>query len=187
MIRLTLLCHGATEATRAAAFPRDEPLEPRALAATRALRGTLSPARVRVSPALRTRQTAEALGFDGATVDPALRDRDPGGWAGASLARLIARDPAAIEAFLTDPRARPGGDGDSTAGLVARLGDWLGRLPPEPGQTLAITHADVMRALVIHVLGAPLAAFGRVDVPPLTTLELVSDGRRWLWRAARAS
>ncbi|KGM30735.1 histidine phosphatase, partial [Inquilinus limosus MP06] len=36
--RLTLICHGATAATRSGAFPADEPLEDRALLRAAALK-----------------------------------------------------------------------------------------------------------------------------------------------------
>ena len=193
MIRLTLLCHGATAATRAAAFPSDEPLEPRALDMARALRPAFAASRVLTSPALRARQTAEALGLAGA-IDPALRDQDAGDWAGATLDQLLDRDRTGFARFLEDPRARPPG-GESSANLAARIALWLdgfvsghgdpGLGDPGRGVTLAITHAAVIRAAVIHVLGAPLESLRRIDVPPLSATELVSDGRRWLWRAAR--
>src|SRR5688572_13566480 len=68
--RLVLVCHGATSATRRAAFPADEPLEhpdpvpgpPRADV-------------VLCAPHTRCHQTAAALGLD-PTPDTALRDRD---------------------------------------------------------------------------------------------------------------
>jgi broad specificity phosphatase PhoE len=184
MIRLTLLCHGATAAARAAAFPLDEPLEPRALHAARDLRGAFVPARALSSPALRARQTAEALGLS-PEIEPALRDRDAGTWAGLTLEQVLDRDAAGLAAFLEDPRARPAG-GESTADLVARVAGWLDGFDPGRGATLAITHAAVIRAAVLHALGAPAECFGRVDIPPLSATQLVSDGRRWLWRAARA-
>src|SRR5690348_81282 len=81
-VRLTLLCHAATAATRAAAFPLDEPLE----AASRASAAALAPRlgrhdRCLTSPALRARETVAALGRDAAT-EPALRDLAMGAWAG---------------------------------------------------------------------------------------------------------
>lgn len=188
MIRLMLLCHGATAATRAAAFPLDESLEPRALDATRGLRGHFAAARVVSSPALRARQTAEALGLV-AEIEPALRDQEAGDWAGLTPDRVFAQDAEGLTAFIADPHASAPG-GESAADLVSRVAAWLdgfnsGQTDPGPGAVLAITHAAVIRAAVIHVLGAPLESLRRIDVPPLSTTGLVSDGRRWLWRAAR--
>jgi broad specificity phosphatase PhoE len=62
--RLTLICDGATAATRVAAFPRDEPLEDRALSRAAVLGHGLRRAdRALTSLALRARQTA-ALSLD---------------------------------------------------------------------------------------------------------------------------
>lgn len=181
MARLTLLCHGATAATRAGAFPADEPLEPRARAAAGRLRGRWRPARTLSSPARRALETAEALGL-APHPDPGLGDHACGRWQGLAMATVLAREPAGLAAFLADPHARPHG-GESIADTCARAAAWLEALAPARGRTLAISHPAVIRALLLHVLAAPLEAFWRIDVPPLSVTELVSDGRRWLWRA----
>lgn len=182
MIRLTLLVHGATAANRAATFPVDEPLEPRARAAAEALRGRFAPSEALASPALRARETAEALGLV-ARAEPALGDADVGRWAGLSMAEV---EPAALAACMTDPDARPHG-GESIAEVVARVAAWLESRVGVEGRCLAVTHVAVVRAAVVAVLGAPAAAFWRIDAPPLSATDLVSDGRRWTWRAARGS
>jgi broad specificity phosphatase PhoE len=183
MRRLTLLCHGATAATRAAAFPLDEPLEPRARAAARALRSEIAPTAALTSPALRARQTAEALDLP-ARIDPALRDCDYGHWAGLEIQPLADREPQAFAAFMTDPEARPHG-GESIAELHARAAAWLDARREGRSRLLAVTHAAFIRAAILATLSAPLASFWRIDVPPLSATELVSDGRRWTWRAGR--
>src|SRR5262245_61155139 len=61
--RLTLICHGSTDAVRAAAFPKDEPLDHHGKTGATELVGCLpSVDCCWTSPELRTRQTAEALG-----------------------------------------------------------------------------------------------------------------------------
>lgn len=182
MIRLTLLGHGATAASRAAAFPRDEPLEPRAQAAAERLRGRFRPTETLTSPALRARETAAALGLS-ARVEPALRDADAGRWAGLAVTEV---EPAALMAWMSDTEARPPG-GEAIADVVARVTAWLDARVAIEGRCLAVTHAAVIRAAIIAVLGASPAAFWRIDVAPLSATELVSDGRRWTWRAARLS
>jgi broad specificity phosphatase PhoE len=184
MRRLSLLCHGATAATRAAAFPLDEPLEPRARAAARTLATRLPTAPVLTSPTLRARQTADALARP-ARVDPALRDCDYGRWAGLGVQAVGEREPEAFAAFITDPAARPHG-GESVADLHARAAAWLADRLEGRGHLLAVTHAAFVRAALLAALSAPLEGFWRIDIPPLATAELVSDGRRWNWRAARA-
>jgi broad specificity phosphatase PhoE len=80
--RRLLVRHPPTSATRAAAFPIDEPLGASGRAAAAALAAAL-PRRCAVvsSPALRCRQTAEAAGLRARTA-AALAECDFGRWAG---------------------------------------------------------------------------------------------------------
>ena len=43
----------------------------------------------------------------------------------------------------------------------------------------AITHGEVVKAAVVHALGAPLLAFWRIDAAPLAITELHAHGGRW--------
>jgi len=184
-LRLTLICHGATAATRAAAFPLDEPIEARAVSQAAALQATLASAdRALTSPALRAKQTAAALALD-AAVDPDLRDCDHGRWAGRTLTDLQREDPGGIAAWITDVDALPHG-GESIAGLCRRVSAWMCQLLGDDGHTIAVTHVSVMRAAVLHVLEAPHPSFWRIDIEPLSSIDLRSDGTRWTLRAAGA-
>ncbi len=179
--RLTLICHGATAATRAGAFSDDEPLEAKALAAARALSdhgGRVD--RALVSPALRARQTAHAMGLV-AVEDAELRDWDVGTWRGRSLAMLQAEAPDALAAWRSDPSAAPHG-GESLTRLLARVAEWLGHVDTAAGHVVAVTHAAVVRAVVLAALEAPAAAFWHLDVVPLSRTDLRTDGRRWTLR-----
>ncbi len=181
-MRLILLCHGATAATRAAAFPRDEPLEPAALARTAAPAAALPRvAAVRCSPARACRQTAAALGLT-AGVEPALADWRAGRWAGQSFAALQRSEPAALAAWLNDANAAPHG-GESLAALLDRVGGWLCSLGEQDGPLLAITHAAVIRAAIVRAIAATPASFWRIDVAPLSQTLLVGGGERWSLRA----
>lgn len=180
--RLTLICHGATAATRAAAFSDDEPLEPKALAAATALAGHVRRHDLALaSPALRARQTAHAMGLD-AGADAGLRDWDMGAWRGRSLATLHAEDPDALAAWRGDPAAAPHG-GESLNALAARVAGWLGQVDMGAGHVVAVTHAAVVRAVLLAVLEAPPSAFWRLDVLPLSLTDLRTDGSRWTLRA----
>lgn len=182
-IRLTLICHGATAATRSGAFPADEPLEERALARTAALQPMIRRAdRAWTSPALRARQTAAALGLD-AAAEPALRDVDAGRWAGRRLQEIQAEEPESVIAWLADPDAAPH-DGETLSALLGRAGAWLDARAGDGGPGIAVTHAAVIRAAILHVLAAPASSFWRIDVAPLSLVELSHDGRRWAWRAS---
>ena len=147
--RLTLICAAPTSANRIFAFPADEPAEPKALAKLPALATRLPHAdRVFTSPSLAARQTAEALSLS-ATIEPLLRDCDYGRWTGRTLDALQAGAPASVLEWLQDPAAAPHG-GESVEATIARTRDWLTAL--EDGQILAVTHAPVIRAAIIHAL-----------------------------------
>lgn len=179
--RLTLLCCGATASSRKGAFPLDEPLEAGAVQAAAALAARLRrPDRVWASPAARAMQTAQALSEEVRPVE-ALRDQDFGRWAGSTLAAVAKAEPEALAAWRGDPRAAPHG-GESLAALVARVAPLLEEPAALRGHTLAVTHAAVVRAAVVHILAAPLAAFWTIDVAPLGAVELTGDGRRWALR-----
>jgi broad specificity phosphatase PhoE len=182
--RLTLICHGATAATRSGAFPADEPLEERALARAAALRPAIRRAdRVWTSPALRARQTAAALGLDTAAEEPALCDVDHGRWAGRRLEEVQAEEPENVIAWLADPDAAPHG-GEALAALLRRAASWLDVRAGDGGHGIAVTHAAVIRAAILHALAAPASSFWRIDIAPLSLTELSHDGRRWAWRAS---
>ncbi len=176
--RLLLVCHASTRATARAAFPGDEPLDGTGLRRAEALAPRVGAGRaVRAVRAaeLRCVQTAEALSLR-AEPDPALADCDYGRWSGRTLAEIEAAEPEALMTWLTDPAAAPHG-GESVIGLLGRVAGWLSAL--EPGRTIAVTHAPVIRAAVVHALGAPAPAFWRVDVAPLARVALTGRGGRW--------
>jgi broad specificity phosphatase PhoE len=181
-VRLVLVAHAATEATRRARLPRDdEPLDPHGTAAATAARGVLR--RVTTAwhgPEERCRQTAVALGLD-AAADPALADLDTGAWRGAALADLEADRPADLYAWLSDPAAAPHG-GEAVTGLLARVAHWLNELPTGTARIAAITHPAVVRAAVLHTLGAPPEGFWRLDAGPLSQTWLTHHGGRWRLR-----
>ncbi|TPM41912.1 histidine phosphatase family protein [Mesorhizobium sp. B2-3-4] len=186
LVRLTMICNGATAATRKGAFPVDEPLEPRSLTSAKAMRGTLRRAdRVWTAPALRARQTAEALELQ-ASVEPLLADQDYGRWVGRGFEDVRELQPDGIAAWLTDPNAAPHG-GESLADVAGRASKLMDGLIAQAGHTIAVTHASVIRTAILHVLGAPLAAAARIDIEPLSITDFRSDGRRWVLRACGVS
>jgi broad specificity phosphatase PhoE len=180
-VRLRLICHASTLAVRTSAFPDDEPLDEKGATAAAALFGRIARAdRVLVSPTRRARRTALALGLDAADAE-SLRDCDYGRWRGRALADVAAAEPEAIATWLADPAAAPHG-GESIVALVRRVGAWLDSEGLDRS-IVAITHAAVIRAAVISALGAPAAAFWRIDAAPLSITELRRNDRRWALRA----
>jgi broad specificity phosphatase PhoE len=182
-VRVVLMAHAPTVAIRTAAFPGDEPVDD-AAAAQAAARAAALPRidEVRCAPSRRCRRTAEALGHPAAVPDNGLAGCDHGSWTGRTLDDVGASDPAGLGAWLGDPTARPHG-GESLAQLVMRVGRWLdGRTDP-PHALLAVADAAVVRAAVVHALGAPATAIWRIDVAPLSATLLVGEPGRWSLRS----
>lgn len=200
-----MICHGMTASMRQPAFPLDEGLDEQGLrqvAAAAPLFAGAAPSRTGdravavCGPALRCRQTAAGLGL-AAEADDDLRDWDAGRWAGRTLTAVQAEDPEGLRAWSADPTAAPHG-GESLLTLIARTAAWLRALgdagyetPPRPGRTpheggrriaesggklVAITHPAVIRAAVVHVLGAPPEAFWTLDAEPLSHISLTLRG-----------
>lgn len=176
---MVLVGHASTAATRRTAFPLDEPLEPLGLAAAEQARGRFAADRPALTgPASRCRQTAEALGL-AAIVDDALTDWDLGRWAGRTLNDLTAEEPSAVQAWLTDSDSAEHG-GESLTALIARVGRWLDDPPtPRPDRLVAVVPAAWIRSALVTALDAPASTFWRIDVPPLSSVELRGRPARW--------
>ncbi|GAA2877230.1 histidine phosphatase family protein [Streptosporangium fragile] len=173
--RLLLVCHGSTPATVRAAFPGDEPLDGRGLRGAAALAPEVGTGQAACAAELRCTQTAAALGLR-AEIDPLLADCDYGRWRGRTLDEVGAAEPEALAAWLGDPASAPHG-GESIIALLARVSGWLAG--HAPGRVVAVTHPAVIRAAVVHAVGAPAPAFWRVDVAPLARVALTGRGGRW--------
>jgi len=192
MKRLILVRHGPTLATDASAFPLDEPLSQDGLERAAALTPLL-PAHASAvsSPALRCRQTAAALGVEVA-VEPLVAECDFGSWRGRTLAELNEAEPEAVRAWMTDPASRPHG-GESLTAFAGRVARWLDAFEGTDGArsgdgesgdggdavTVAFTHGGVVKAAVVHALGAPIEAFWRVAAAPASVAELILRCRTW--------
>jgi broad specificity phosphatase PhoE len=176
--RLKLLCHASTSAVRTSTFPADEPLDDQGRQKLTAFPNTLRHSdRYFTSPALRARQTAEALGL-AAMVDLALRDCDYGQWTGRTFEEVQAQEPQAMADWIGNPDATPHG-GESIAALITRVSSWLDAQSATPGSVVAVTHASVMRAAIVCALKAPPRSFWHIDIAPLSLVRLSGHGGRW--------
>ena len=106
-----------------------------------------------------------------------LADCDLGDWQGMPLKQLQAEQPQALADWLQDPASTVHG-GESFAALCQRITAWLATFDT-PGAWLAVTHPWVIRAVLVQVLSCPLSAAQRIDILPLSRLQLAYTGQ---WR-----
>ncbi|OAJ52975.1 phosphoglycerate mutase [Paraburkholderia ginsengiterrae] len=189
--RLLLVSHASTAAQRTGRFPADDPLDARGLAEAHAARARLAMpdgAAIFVSPAVCARDTALALGLS-ASIDANLADMNYGKWQGRRLADLAAEAPQDLAAWTRDPDAAPHG-GESFSQLVKRVGAWLdasnsttnlAATVSQPRHVVAVTHAPVLRAAIVHALGASPMVFAHIEIAPLSVIELRHSARGWTW------
>ncbi|WP_369239267.1 histidine phosphatase family protein [Streptomyces sp. R21] len=133
------------------------------------------------SPTPRSRATGDALGY-APLVQLALRDCDMGRWRGLTLGEAMAREPAAVDAWLGDPRSTPHG-GESLLSFIQRVGNWLDTRPADDGSRIvAVAEPSVVRAALVYALKAPPSTYWNIDVRPLSTVTLAGHGGRWNFR-----
>ncbi len=180
--RITLICHATTKALRAVTFGGDDALDATGKAKAERLAGSLGRVdQCWTSPALRARETAAALGLT-PVVDERLRDCDYGRWTGLRFQQVLLREPRKLVAWIRKPENAPHG-GETIPQLMQRVAAWMAERGRDPGRTVAVTHAAVIRAAIVHVIQAQLPSFWRIDVLPLSQTELRTNGRRWVLRS----
>lgn len=130
---------------------------------------------VQSSPQLRARQTATPLAEELSLpieIAPPFDEIDVGAWTGRSFAEL-APEPAWRRWNSRRGSSRPP-EGESMAELRDRVVDHLERLAADhPGRLIAIvSHAEPIRAAVLHYRGIPLDDFAAVAVDQASVTEL---------------
>jgi broad specificity phosphatase PhoE len=179
---VTFICHATTRALRAATFGGDDPIDDVGRAKARRLAGSIRRAdQCWTSPALRARETAAALGLN-ATVDERLRDCDFGRWTGLKFTQVLVREPRKLVSWISNPSSAPHG-GEPIPQVMERVAAWIREPGRDKVHTVAITHASVIRAAIVHVIEAQLQSFWRIDVVPLSLTDLRTNGRRWVLRS----
>jgi probable phosphoglycerate mutase len=121
------------------------------------------------SPVQRARETASpiaaALGLP-VTVEPDFAEIDFGAWTGMSFDALA--DQAAWRAWnvFRSTAAVPGGEtmlavqARAVAAVLRLAAAWPAR------EVVVVSHADVIKAILAHVLGMPLDLLRRIEVAP---------------------
>ena len=122
-----------------------------------------------VSPALRCRQTATALGRDDARPDPALWEQGFGAWEGLAPADL----PDLGDLAPSDLTAHRPPGGESFDDMAARAGAALQAITED---CVIIAHAGTVRAAIALVTGPSAISF---QIAPASLTILNRAGAHW--------
>ncbi|QCR19694.1 MSMEG_4193 family putative phosphomutase [Agrococcus sp. SGAir0287] len=132
-------------------------------------------ARVVSSPLERCRETADALlaarPDEPIAIEPALTECDYGAWQGRPLSELAAEDLWRV--VQTTPSAATFPEGESMLAMHARAVDAVRRHDAEvlaahgpDAVWVAVSHGDVLKAILAEALGTHLDLFQRIHVDP---------------------
>jgi probable phosphoglycerate mutase len=136
---------------------------------------------IQSSPQARARETAQPIaGRTGLPVEiaKAVDEIDVGDWTGLPFSALR-EDPRWQLWNQTRSAARPP-RGESMQELQSRVVRHLYRMSSErpDARVVVVSHAEVIRAALLHVLKLPLDEFWRLEVAPASVSTLVIDGDR---------
>jgi broad specificity phosphatase PhoE len=166
----------------------DAPLDEHGCHQAQALARTLASGgggvRVQSSPRQRTRQTASfiaqhAVGTD-IEIAPALDELDFGTWSGRSFEQLAGDAHWRRWNEQRDRCCTPAGE--SMASVQRRVLEHLRSIMHTDDRiVILVTHAEVIRAVVLHGLGLRAAEYWRIDIGPasLTVVHLEERGMRF--------
>ncbi len=137
-------------------------------------------ARVFCSPRERALETAEAVvgacDLPPAEVSEALDEIDFGRWAGSTFDEL---EPDADWRYWNTHRSlavTPAGE--TMLDVQRRIVGLMTSLIAQAGRaTILVSHADVIKAAVSHVLGLPIDAWPRFDIAPASVTTVTIDER----------
>ncbi len=194
---LVLVRHGATEHTAHKRFSggrrgEDPVLVEEGRAQIRAvadwLAGSTSDATAVVtSPLRRAVESAEILGSVlglPVEVEDGVIEMEFGAWEGLTFGEIWQRAPEELTAWIADPEAPAGGDGDSFGTAGRRVLEGRDRIVARrEGETvLVVSHVTPIKLLVADALGAPIEAIHRMELAAasVTVLSYFEDpqGRR---------
>jgi broad specificity phosphatase PhoE len=133
------------------------------------------------SPRQRARETAEAIARStGCTVcvTPALDEVNYGAWSGLTFAEL-AGDKGWQRWNAHRSSARPP-QGECIAEVRMRLYAHLAQRAPQAsgGIVIMVTHAEVIRTLLLDASGLPADAWSAIDVEPASVTRVILRGDR---------
>ena len=174
--------HGATEWSQARRFAgsRDIPLTAegrlQAEAVAQALAGT-SAAAVYTSPLERARTSAEIIAKPHRlepVIEPAFREMAFGAWEGLQREELMSRFPGEGAVWASTPHLVTPPEGEALTAVDGRVRAALAAiLDQHRGETvILVSHAIVMRLIVLAALGLPPERLWSVDASPAGITEI---------------
>jgi broad specificity phosphatase PhoE len=141
---------------------------------------------IQSSPQTRARETAQPIaGQTGVPIEiaQAVDEIDVGDWTGRPFSALQ-DDPLWQRWNRARGSARPPG-GESMQELQTRVIQHLYQLASDcpDARVVVVSHAEVIRAALLHVLNLPLDDFWRIEIAPASVSTLVvEDGRAEITR-----
>jgi broad specificity phosphatase PhoE len=164
----------------------DAPLDANGQAQAQALAGALrtrGTPMIEASPRLRTQQTAAAIAAHIGTSVSIVAELDEvnfGAWAGRTFAELASDPDWRRWNSRRSDAATPAGERISHVQM--RLLEHLRRLCAAfPGRSvILVTHAEVIRSILLHWLDASLDAYDRLEIAPASWTRIEMDRERVL-------
>jgi alpha-ribazole phosphatase/probable phosphoglycerate mutase len=135
------------------------------------------------SPLLRCsafgRALAERMGLPYAE-DPRLREVGYGAWEGKSGIDLKREDPQVLVRFYRDPAGSRPPDAEPLMAFQQRVSEAFDEIQQrfQGRHVLVITHAGVIRAMIAHVVAAPVDSLYRISVPNASLARVRSNVER---------
>jgi len=186
-LRLFVLRHGETVFTRERRFAgwRDVPLTDAGLRQSEAAAAALSGvgiSAVFASPLERARTSAEAVAKPhrlAVQIMPVFRELGFGAWEGRTRAEVEAAEPALYDVWRTAPDRFTAPGGESLPAVAKRVAEGIETLRADhDGESVVlVTHAVVIRLIVLDGLGLGPARLWSIDASPagITELEYRDD------------
>jgi probable phosphoglycerate mutase len=187
MVKLFVVRHGETAWTRERRFSgsRDLPLTDAGRAQAEAVARALAAEPVTAvysSPRLHARETAGSIAAPHrleVLLEPALREMDFGAWEGLTPDGVAVRSPDGWGTWQDRPDGLTAHGGESLAAVATRVADLVERRrdAPHEGSVVVVSHAIVIRLMVLLALGLGPERLWSVDASPagVTELEISRD------------
>lgn len=142
-------------------------------------------AAVITSPLKRTRQTAEFVAdyceVATVTVEQRIIETDHGDWEGLSKEKIALCWPQLHKQWLTQPSGVMFPHGEAFKETQERVLGWWKRFCRTGGLRLVVTHDNIARIIIAHVLGLDLNEIWRFHLYPTAITEIIThDGKAFL-------